>query len=449
MFFSKKINDALARVSNSNHQINSDDTAAQEVSSQSFIARTKQQFRYNSRALWSWRAVRVLIFIAFFADVIANEKPLICSINHQVYCPIGRELLVSLNLAKWQPELLLKDWQTATYDWKISAPIPYSTNISPDTYMSPFDTQDKVFWQRHWLGTDDVGRDVAACMVAGTRVALSVGLISMSIALLIGLVLGTMSGFYGDTNFQLTRINALFLPLWLFLGFYYGFFIRIYTLADALAQSTVYFLGQFFISAALFTGILYAGRTLLIPFKDNSFWGKAIAIPLDLIITRFIELVVSIPTIIVLLTILAIAKPSIINIMLVLGLFGWTSITRFLRAELLRIRQLEYIEAARVLGLNNLRIILQHALPNAISPVMIVVAFGIAGAILSESFVSFLGIGLSPDSPSWGSMLAAARQHPTVWWLALFPGSAIFITVTLFNLIGEGLTDAIDPKLRR
>ena len=135
--------------------------------------------------------------------------------------------------------------------------------------------------------------------------------------------------------------------------------------------------------------------------------------------------------------------------MAIIGFTSWTGIARFIRAEMLRIRSLEYIEAAHALGFSEWRVIMRHAIPNALSPVMITIAFGIAAAILIESTLSFLGVGVSPETVTWGSLLAAARQSSSAWWLAVFPGCAIFITVTIFNLIGEGLTDALDPRQKK
>jgi peptide/nickel transport system permease protein len=134
--------------------------------------------------------------------------------------------------------------------------------------------------------------------------------------------------------------------------------------------------------------------------------------------------------------------------MIIIGLLSWTGIAQFVRAELLRIRRQEYIEAAQALGFSDRRILFRHALPNALTPVLITVAFGIAGAVLLESFLSFLGIGLAAESVTWGTMLNLARYQFNAWWLAVFPGLAIFFTVTLFNLIGERLTEAMDPRGR-
>ena len=131
--------------------------------------------------------------------------------------------------------------------------------------------------------------------------------------------------------------------------------------------------------------------------------------------------------------------------MIIIGFIRWTTIARFIRAELLRVRSLEYIEAAHAMGFSNWRIIVRHAIPNSIGPVLITIAFGVASAILIEAFISFLGIGVNGEV-TWGMLLRWARDNTMAWWLAIFPGLAIFITVTIFNLIGDGLTEALDPK---
>ena len=164
---------------------------------------------------------------------------------------------------------------------------------------------------------------------------------------------------------------------------------------------------------------------------------------------RLIEIVNAIPALFLLLAAVTILeKPSIISVMVIIGLLRWTTIARFIRAELLRVRSLEFIEAANAMGFSDWRIIIRHAIPNAIAPVLITIAFGVASAILIEAFLSFLGIGLENDEITWGLLLSFARESTMSWWLAIFPGLAIFITVTIFNLIGDGLTEALDSKLQ-
>jgi peptide/nickel transport system permease protein len=256
-----------------------------------------------------------------------------------------------------------------------------------------------------------------------------------------------MAGFWGDDGLRIARISAFTAPIFIFLAFFYGFFRRSYTLIDALSDSMSALVGQLIISFFIFIFVLTIGYFLIRPIvRGNSFLSKTIAIPIDLVITRIIEVLLSIPALIIILAVLAITRPSIYNVMIIIGLMGWPSIARFVRAELLRIRRLEYIEAATALGFDTVRILFRHALPNALAPVFIVLAFGVADAILTESVLSFMGIG--SIELTWGKLLDLARDEKSNWWLAVFPGFAIFITVTLFNLIGEGLTDALDPRLK-
>jgi peptide/nickel transport system permease protein len=135
--------------------------------------------------------------------------------------------------------------------------------------------------------------------------------------------------------------------------------------------------------------------------------------------------------------------------MIIIGFTNWTGIARFTRAEFLKIRSLEYVQAAQALGFSEIRIILKHALPNGLAPAFIAIAFGIASAILIESGLSFLGIGVPHDVVTWGSLLNAGKENFNAWWLVVFPGLAIFLTVTIYNLLGEGLRDALDPRLKK
>ncbi len=141
---------------------------------------------------------------------------------------------------------------------------------------------------------------------------------------------------------------------------------------------------------------------------------------------------------------------SILHIMIILGVTSWTRVARFTRAEFLKVKNEDYISAARALGYSDLRTIFRHALPNTLTPVFVTATFGIAQAILIESGLSFLGFGAPPEQATWGALLSSARDIlPSGWWLTTFPGLAIFITVTVYNLVGEGLRDALDPRLKQ
>lgn len=168
----------------------------------------------------------------------------------------------------------------------------------------------------------------------------------------------------------------------------------------------------------------------------------------DAILMRFVDMMLAFPTLFLILAVIAIVEPSISTIMIVIGITGWMDVARLVRAEFLSLKERDFVMAARALGLSDLRIMFRHILPNALSPVFVAATFGVAGAILVESGLSFLGLGVQPPEPSWGNILTSGKDNITVaWWLSVFPGFAILITVLSYNLVGEGLRDALDPRL--
>lgn len=169
----------------------------------------------------------------------------------------------------------------------------------------------------------------------------------------------------------------------------------------------------------------------------------------DNLIMRLVDLFMCFPTFFLILAVIALLEPSIWNIMVVIGLTNWMGVARLVRAEILSIKTRDFVLAAKALGLPEMKVIFSHILPNALSPVYVVATFGIGGAILTESALSFLGIGVQPPTPSWGNILTQAKECIEVaWWLSLFPGLAIFLTVMGYNLLGEALRDIFDPKKR-
>lgn len=168
----------------------------------------------------------------------------------------------------------------------------------------------------------------------------------------------------------------------------------------------------------------------------------------DSILMRFVDIMLAFPSFFLMLAIIAIVEPSISTIMIVIGITGWMDVSRLVRSEFLTLKERDFIAAAKVSGAGDARIIFRHIMPNAMSPVFVAATFGIAGAILTESGLSFLGLGVQPPEPSWGNILASGKSNLTVaWWLSVYPGLAILITVLSYNLIGEGLRDALDPRL--
>jgi peptide/nickel transport system permease protein len=377
-----------------------------------------------------------MLFIAVFADFLANEKPIVCTYQGKTYFPVLKEYAVKLKLGQFPPELNNIIWTDTKFDFALRAPIPYSPtsqDILNFGFVSPFVKQDvpSVRW-RHWLGTEGIGRDILSALIHGTRIAFIIGLISMSIASFIGILLGSLAGFFGDKGLQVSRASLITGVLFSGLGlFYANAFHGIFT-------------GIFVFIVCLFVGFLLSRVLKKIPLL-----APKTSLPIDIIVQRLIEVLVSIPRLFLIIAVVAISKPSIFLVMIVIGLTSWTEIARFIRAELLKIRSLEYIEASEALGFPKWRILLKHAIPNALSPVLITIAFGIAAAILTESFLSFIGLGIPPETLTWGKLLSLAQGGRSQLWVAIFPGFAIFLTVTLFNLIGEGLTDALDPRQKK
>lgn len=427
-----------------------------------------KRFKKNKAALVSLWLLIALIVIAFLAPFLANNQPLYIKYKGSSFYPAWATLVnesaadsVQLSDGSYQRfEYQLMDWRLQELEevwWPLVAYAPEQSDKFNRDYASPnheqrlLNTEGEVIALpgnlRHYLGTDKLGRDVASGLIHGAKISLLVGVISMSIALVVGLVLGALSGYFGDYGFKLKRAQFWLGALGVFLGFFYGVFNRSYTIAEAFNESTVVGVFQFLVGfliwgifIVLFT---YLGRFLAM----NSFLKKEVNVPIDSMVSRLIEVLNSLPTLILIISISAIlAEKSLWVLMMIIGLTSWTGIARLIRAELLRIKEMEFIQAGKVMGFSNFRLIVKHAVPNGLGPIFVSFAFGIASAILIESGLSFLGIGVPDDVVTWGSMLSLGRSEFEAWWLVLYPGLAIFLTITITNLIGEGLRDALDPK---
>jgi len=411
--------------------------------------------------------------IALFADFIANERPIIAKYKGQTVMPIFKQYLVDFGISQWSKDFQNISWQSLDYEWVVFPPIPYSptnqdilngqfkspfgdqkwntkrrwmNHTKPEASMGPQDLPNR-YW--HWLGTDQLGRDVLSGMIHATRIAFLVGFISMGIASILGILLGGLAGYFGDERLRISRGRMILSVIGLFFAFFYAFSVRSYALGDALGFGISSFMWQLLVSMFVFLLVMVIFNILAYGLKIIPWFAKKVAVPIDIIVSRLIEVLISVPGLFLIMTVVALVKPHIFWVMLVIGLTGWTGMARLIRAELLKVRSLEYIEAAQAMGFTEFRTLFKHAIPNALSPALIAIAFGIAVAVLIEASLSFLGIGVAADTVTWGNLLSVSRSAKEAWWLAVFPGLAIFILVTVFNLIGEGLADALDPRLKK
>jgi peptide/nickel transport system permease protein len=385
-----------------------------------------QRFRCDKVALTALLFVVALFFLALLAPFLANSKPILMYVDGSIQAPLVRDFfapsespeamleriinfllvfilfglpglwLISKVLRKLHvhergsimglcaiviaiglslPFFLTQSRLDASTDyralaaqvakdgsgWVIMPPVPYSPYEQFDAYRKPNTT--------NLMGTDNVGRDVLARVLHGSRVSLSVGFLSVSVACFLGVIVGAVSAYYGG-------------------------------------------------------------------------W-------IDMLLQRIVEIVICFPSFLLILTIMAfLDKRSIFNVMLVIGLTGWTGVSRLVRGQMLAQRRRDYVTAAEALGAKPGRIMFRHLVPNSLAPVLVSATFGIAGAVLTESSLSFLGFGVSPPTASWGELVNQALANPTgYWWLTTFPGLMIFATVTLYNLVGEGARDAMDPRM--
>ncbi|MCU7941079.1 MAG: ABC transporter permease [Candidatus Thiodiazotropha sp. (ex Cardiolucina cf. quadrata)] len=367
--------------------------------------------RWGARLGLLW--VGILALVGVFAPFLASSFPLLLSHEGEISSPVLNYLqpvdvlflvafITLLLLYLWQITLLRKFFimlsvlavaalfaylwvkpqqlviyeqyrvadAAGEYDWVVYAPVPFSPKDYQrdrgDTGLeAPLSQQSRA----HWFGTEQNGADVLSRMVHASRIALGIGFVATGIAMLLGIIIGGLMGY--------------------------------------------------------FSGVV------------------------DILGMRLVEIFEAVPTLFLLLTFVAFFGRSLYIMMVIIGITSWPGYARYVRAEFLRLRKQDFVQAAEAAGLPLPSILFRHMLPNGMGPVLVAASFGVASAILAEATLSFLGLGLV-DDPSWGEMLNQAVQSSRFnWWMAAFPGGAIFLTVFAYNLIGESLRDAIDPYLSK
>ena len=367
--------------------------------------------RWGARLGLLW--VVILALVGVFAPFLASSFPLLLSRNGELSSPVLQHLqpvdvvflvgfISLLVLLPWRlsparklllflstiaiatglayawvkpPKLVIyEQYRVAQaqgrYDWVVNAPIPYSPkDYQRDRGDTGLEAPLSNGGRTHWFGTEQNGADVLSRMIHASRIALGIGFVATGIAMLLGVLIGGLMGY--------------------------------------------------------FSGVV------------------------DILGMRLVEIFEAVPTLFLLLTFVAFFGRSLYIMMVIIGITSWPGYARYVRAEFLRLRKQDFVQAAEAAGLPLSSILFRHMLPNGMGPVLVAASFGVAAAILAEATLSFLGLGLV-DDPSWGEMLNQAVQSSTFnWWMAAFPGGAIFLTVFAYNLIGESLRDAIDPYLSK
>lgn len=315
----------------------------------------------------------------------------------------------------------------------------------------------------HPMGTDSLGRDILSRVIHGSTSSFIVGTIATFISLVIGLFFGMLSGYFGDDGAKVSLLRVILnvacagLSIVLFVRFGIGgklielFHVNYNPGYENINFFTLVLSFLNFVKTAILLLVSVLAPLVLLNLILNFFpsakvFSVRMTFPVDSIVSRFIEIVICFPSFFIILAIISIVQPNVIMLALIMGSFGWTGVARLVRGEFLRIKNMDYVNAARVIGVPDTAIILRHILPNALTPVLIYISFGIASAILGEASLSFLGFGVPAPSPSWGQIMENAVNYIDKYWLIVFPGMAIFISSLQFNITGEIFRDALDPK---
>lgn len=307
---------------------------------------------------------RFLIYVPLAALVYFLRRRFFTHAPFSMFLLIGLIALIEIGLGCSHPINDPTNDRDRPASFKLMPPVAYSpVESTPDQFSPPS--------RKHPCGTDSTGRDIAARMLHGARISLSIGFVAQSISLLIGVTIGGLAGYYR------------------------GWF--------------------------------------------------------DIVVLRCVEIIECFPSLLLILVVISFtgSQNNMFCIMAVIGLTSWTGVARLIRGEFLRLSSQPFTLAAQAVGASDFRVIVRHLLPNSLGPVLVVATFGVASAILIESSLSFLGFGMQAPTPSWGDILSESRRYiDFAWWLAFFPGLAMLVTIMSYNFVGEGLRDAVDPRLR-
>jgi peptide/nickel transport system permease protein len=413
--------------------------------------------KYSRAALF---CLVLICLVGIFSRFIANDRPIVVLNDEDgIYFPIFSKKYEQ----KWAEHNGIPfDWsihKSTHLGWPLIPYAPGESDLLNANYQPPFAKYISHPSEcavgngynpryNHWLGTNLKGEDLLSGLIHGTSVSLKIGFFSILIALLIGGFLGLIAGYFQNDTWKVPLLSFVFILLSIAPSFYladiFSFFLGISTGW----KSTSLMLGTMMVyTLSLVVGVLlsyYSGKLIHQIFK----WKKDIHVPVDTIVSRIIEVFAAVPKLMLVVALAAILERSVTNVIIVIGISSWAGIARLVRAETLKLRNQDFITSAKALGLKNIRIIFKHILPNISGPIIVSFVFGLSAAILIESGLSFLNMGVPENVITWGQLLADGKKNFNAWWLVVFPGFAIFITVLCLNILGEKFKSMLDPRNR-
>lgn len=418
---------------------------------------SKYRYRFGYWDVFLIAVSLVFIGIAIFAPIIANPKPLYCKYNGKTYWPAISSLNLSEILSDSEVRLpsdaqwFFLDyesvvWPIVCYDDSKNGHIIIGQAPNEEQYYLDINRKKKVLPSsfRHYLGTTPFQRDLLGSIIHSTRLSLGLAAITTLLAALIGISLGMISGYFGNKSLKYSRWQIICSGLGLFTAYFYGIFRPLYIFDWS--QN----IGKHLLTCILIIIFSIAFGNKIGKIKWHNRWlSKELMIPLDKLVHRLMELFQSLPLIVLLISMSAIFKAEWTWVAVYLALASWPGIARIARNEGLRLRENEYVLHAKMSGFSDIYILTKHILPNTLPAVYPLLFLFLGRVILAESALSFLGIGVPVDTISWGKLLSLAWKNDDYWWMALYPGLAIFGVILVANLGGERIRSITDPRISK
>jgi len=367
---------------------------------------------------WAAYALAVFAALALLSDLIAGSKPLMARGGDQIHFPVFESWLSQTGL--YRPTFIPAGgiWKKADMDYAIWPLITYGpeeTNVLESALLPPF--TEAAVSQGHWLGTDALGRDVLSGLLQGARYSLGVALLGMSCACLLGLALGVAAGWWNDRRLRASRWS---------LGTASGgaalLFLQLSVSPNVASWS--------FLATSAGGLVVLAGAGLAFRALVPRSASKPVMIPVDSAMNALLVLLSAFPVILLVLALSVSLGPGLPLLVISLTALGWPLFALISRSETRSLRQSEFMQAGVALGLPELRLLSRQLLPQMWPRLKVVFAFGVAQAVLIESALSYLGLGIPLDRVSWGSMISSAQSQPGAWWLVAFPGAALLTFVS-------------------